>query len=258
MAWAAVSGQHVHGNGNAVNSFTIAMPGAVTLNNRIIVETTSFNIGAVAACAVSDTLGNSYVEDAATTYTDGTAQSRASTFSAVVTTAGTPTLTISFAGGAGGAGNHGGAASAQEYSGLSTTSGSGGVDAATATTGSGGTASVTTGGSTTAANELVAGGYSDDGWNVNLSAKNGTGFTERDVNGSSTVSETYLEDKDSGSSGATQTANMASGTPGGTATWAMSAVVYKLAAAGGLPPGLGTREQMDVVGMAANQVALMR
>lgn len=231
MAWAAVTSQHAHGSGNAVASFTVVLPATPTTGNTIVLEIESFNGSGSAATTSVSGGGATWSEDTFTTYIDGSFQSRGSKYHGVVgaTPSATITITVNNNGSTGG-----GSGSAQEYSGLLGSTGSADVDVAVSTHGtSGGTPTVTTGGTTTAANELVSGGYSDDGSNVTPTGKNGAGFTERDSSGASTVAESYLEDKDSGASGATQTANMS--TAIGT-FWAMTCVVYKISAGGGAAP----------------------
>lgn len=226
MAWSATS-NHAHGSGSGNPTFTITLPGTPTTGNVIILQTESFNGLAAATTAVSGA-GATWTEDAFATYNDGGFLSRGSVWRGVV--GGTPTTTITVTvnnnGNAGG-----GAGAAQEYSGLDGT-----VDISRAAAGtSGGTPTITTVGTTANANELVAGGYTDDGSNVTPSGKNGAGFTERDSTGASAVSEAYHEDKDSGGAGGTQTANMS--TSIGT-FWVMTVACYPATGGGGGPPAV--------------------
>ena len=230
MAWAPVSGQHAHVVQGAPAGGTISatLPSAPTTGNVLLVETEKFDgTGATPAANLSGGGVTTWVEDQFGTYNDSGFRSRGSKWHGVVGASPSATVTVSTGANA----SQGGAISVQEYSGLTTNGSSADVDTSNVTVSTtGGTPTVTTSGTTTAANELVSGGYTDDGSNVTPTGKNGAGFTERDSTGASAVSEAYLEDKDSGASGATQTANMSSGV--GT-FFVMTAVVYKVAGGGG-------------------------
>lgn len=228
MAWAAVAGHTAHNV--ATNTTTVSL-GAIsgTSGNRIAVHVAANHSGSAQTTSVTDGV-NTYTEDSFTTYNDSGFQSRNSVFSCVASTTASVTVVAHFlnSGGTGACNS-----TAQEYSGLATVGGSSDIDTQTSIAGvAGGTATVTTGGNTSAANELVLGGYGDDGNNITLTGHNGTGFTERVVAGNSTAAQSYIEDKDSGASGAAQTAAMSTGTPN-VGFWGMSCVVYKLAAGGG-------------------------
>jgi hypothetical protein len=199
MAWSAVAGQHAHNTSSGSASFTVTLPSAPTTGNVLELTTESFNGLATATTSVSGA-GATWTEDAFGTYNDGGFQSRGSVWRGVVGASPTTTITVTVNNN----GNQGGGAgSVQEYTGLDTT-----LDIARAGVGtSGGTPTITTLTSTANANELVYGGFSDDGQNVTPTGKSGSGFTERDSTGASAVSQAYSEDKDSGATG-TQTANM--------------------------------------------------
>lgn len=231
MAWAPVTSQRANVQGNNSTLITFPLPGAVSLNDRIVVEITQGNgVHDPTSHSMADSLGNVYNEDTFVTYVDGSSFMRASSYSCVVTVTGTPTIrcTVENPSATGFV-----AASAQVYTGTGVAGTSADVDVATSAQGVAVTATVTTAAATTAANELVLGGYTDDGSNVALAGKQGTGFTQRDNNSPSANSQSYIEDKDSGASGSTQTADMATNTPNGP-RWAMNCVVYKLA--GGAAP----------------------
>lgn len=119
-----------------------------------------------------------------------------------------------------------------EYSGLSAAAGAAAMDTSASKTvaaGAGtGTDAYTSGntGTTTGANELVFGGWMDDGYGSTVTA--GTGFTRRD-SGTGGEIPVKIEDKSSGASGATQAATWT--TTNGAELNAVLCVVMKLAAA---------------------------
>lgn len=243
MAWAAVAGQHAHNNGSGLSggNLTVTLPSAPTTGNVIVLVVERFDGGASGIPAAPSVTGGgvaSWVEDVNTGYNDSGFWSRHSSFHGVV--GGSPSATITIQ--VGGNAAQGGAASAQEYSGIDGT-----VDVSRAIAGtSGGTPTVTTVGSTSSANDLVVGGYTDDGANVTPSGKTGAGFTERDTTGASSISQSLLEDKDSGSSGSTQTANMS--TSIGT-FWGMSAVAFTATGGGGGPTPYPQTTKMTLMGV---------
>lgn len=136
------------------------------------------------------------------------------------------------------------------YSGIATSSP---IDTSATSTGTGSPATSTASGTETAANELVVGIYGDFGYGTSLTKD--AAFTARGQHDSdSNFFEGLLEDKNS--SGTTDTATV---TTGGSTTWAMVEVVYKLpGGAAGLPPGLGPDTANMDVAMQSVQASMMR
>jgi hypothetical protein len=221
VAWAAVSGQNANNslNGTAT-SFTVTLPGNATIGNRVSLQVVAAGNGFTPTVGVTG-LGATWAEDTFTTGANGGFNERGSIWSVIVASA-TTTITVAITGGP--SASTFGAAGGQEYSGLASAGGSGDVDVSNSSTGTTGTPTTTTA-VTTAANELVVGGYGDDGFNTAKTV--GAGFTSRSNNSPSSVSQTFTEDKDSAASGGAQTANTGNAT---TQRWFMSGAVYKIAA----------------------------
>lgn len=231
MAWATVA----VGGTNAVSgaaSCALAI-GTVSVGHRVtvVVNVNAWPAGGTPVTVMTDNLGNTWVEDDFVAFTDSGVACRGSVFSSTITTGGSCTVTVW--GNAGHTSTWSFGMSSQGYSGLSTTSGSGAIDQKQSRSGVGGTASSNATAATTAANELAVGGYTDDGQSVALTGNNGSGWTQRRAQGGVSTAESYLEDQDTGASGATPNASLASGIPGGSSiTWSMHTVVYKLAGGG--------------------------
>ena len=228
-AWSFVTSSGASSNaGTASSPLTLTLGAACAIDDRVIV------VGLVeqgtsstpAITSITATFSGTFTKDAETNnIDDGGTGAKVSIWSAPVTSAGTPVLTITYSDSNGTAAASGGC-----WRGLSTAVGSSAVDvtaAATHPTTADASPTVTVG-ATSAANELGIGGFGDDGWAVTFTA--GSGYTRRAfqaaVNGDSAI-----EDKDTGTSGSTPTMNGTLG--GGGSTWGMVGVVYKLAAGGG-------------------------
>lgn len=225
-AWAYKTGSGASAFG-AASPLTVALGASVSVGDRIIVV---LNVNRATSnpsiTSVADGT-NTYNQDATSGINpnDTGFPQISSVYSAVVSGAGTPTVSLTFVG-------DGASIAVAAYSGLSTAVGAaaavdvstfGLAASATPTTApaSGNTAN------TTAANELVIGGYADDGYNT----RNTQSGTQRTYVRSGTA-EAGIADSDSGSSG---TAQSTSGTLlDSAAIWTQFTVVYKLA--GGAPP----------------------
>jgi hypothetical protein len=187
MAWAALATQVATNNLNGTaTSFTVTLPANATIGNRVVLNVSGAINGATPTLGVTG-LGGTWHEDTFTTGTRSTFQERGAIWSVVVSSAAD-------------------------------------VDVASSSTAATGTPSTTTA-TTTAANELLVGGYADDG--ANAAKTVGSGFTSRSNNTPSAIYQGVLEDKDSGAA-ATQTANLTSTTA---QLWFMSASAYKLSGA---------------------------
>jgi hypothetical protein len=229
MAWARVTSATKSLSGNPTAGQKDFSPGAlgaaVSVGDRILVAIAIYNNdGTSVVSTVTDSLGHNYSKDFSSRIDGSIAE--VSFWSVPVTSAGTPTVTghcsINFVSG----GEYGIAVGA--YSGLSTATGASAIDVSKTATGTTSPAdSGTSAGTTTAANELLAGFYGDDGWNTTMAA--GTGFSLFSSTGASIYEQAFIEDKDSGASGSTAQATVASA---GSA-WFCAAVVYKLAGGGG-------------------------
>jgi len=225
MAWSPVTGSGGHAE-HASSPFTVTLGAACVVDDRVIV-TASPNAGTPveAITGITGTFCGTFTKDVESANTIvGGLDCRNSIWSAPVTSNGTPVLTITWVGGAC-------SASAAAYRGLDNSVGAGAVDATGTSTNTGGNTnwSATTSGSTTAANELIIGGYADDGEGETPTA--GSGFTIDAANNGSSISVTALESKDSGASGSTKTAD---GSTGSNSGWVVCVAVYKLS--GGAPP----------------------
>jgi hypothetical protein len=217
---------------SAAFPISTSLAAAASAGDRVVVGVLTRRNGATPTTpTVSDSINaGNYTEDAAITFSDGAWQIRTSIFSHANSGAGTPSITVTSASSQGGF-------MAAAYSGLLTSDP--GVDKTKTNAPAAGTTPATTGASaaTTAANEPVVAAYFDSGWDEVISSSNvGSGFTFRGLHQlDSGDYEGFYEDKDSGTSGTTQTATL-TGTPNnthGSVTWAMLEAVYQLAAAGG-------------------------
>lgn len=171
--------------------------------------------------SVADNKGNTWTKyTEAPHWQPGGFDSTSEVWSAPQTTAGTTTITLTYTGPA--TSNIQWAAVIQDYTGLSTATGPSAVDVSTVAKGTSSTGNSGSTAVTTAAHELVIGGYSDDGGSDTLSA--GAGYTLRVKKDGTSVSQAAIEDKDSGSTGTTQIATLNATS---TADWGMSAVVFK-------------------------------
>lgn len=170
---------------------TLALGAAVQAGDRIVVFV--FNTSGTTG-TVSDNLNTgNYREDVGFTNAAG---HRLAILSFANSNPGTPTITVN----TGGVGTGGFCAVAYSGTSLSqpATDGTAGAGVASSTPTSGATTA------TTAANELVVGGYGDNGWSKTISA--GSGFTLRGKFQGGGAYEGAIEDKDSGASGTSQTA----------------------------------------------------
>lgn len=223
--WAVVSGENVSGTQNSSSTtFTLTLPAGTSLNDRLVLvaQLNASGIAAgSAAMSVSDNKGNTWSKYTESPHWQPSGFDAVSeVWSAPQTTAGTTTVTITYTGPT--SSNFQWATAIQDYSGTSTATGSGAVDVSAAAKGSSTSPNSGTTGATTAAHELVIGGYSDDGAGNTLNA--GTGFTLRIKKDGTTVSQAAIEDEDSGSIGSTLSATLS---PSSLTDWGMSAVVFK-------------------------------
>lgn len=226
MAWG-----YRAGTGHSTNTLTSplvdALAAAVSVGDRVIVAITPAITGSTeSVTSVTDTNGfcgtfSKDVESAA--IVDGTVQAKTSIWSAPVTGAGTPSLSIVFVGSNCGA-------SAGAWSGLDQSVGSGAVDITGAATGGQSTTPTVTLGATNFANELGIGGFGDDGWAVTFTS--GGTATNR-ASQAAVNCDSAIQEQDTGSSGSTPT--MSGTLSGAGSIWGMVGVVYKLAPAGTTP-----------------------
>lgn len=224
MAWARVAGTSASSvSGANPASWTVTTGGVTTLNNRLILCVEFTTTGTVRTSSITDDKGNTWTKDAHREKINGTFTDVDEVWSTRVTTAGTTIVTCTFSSAlSGGAGT---ALAVEEYSGLSTAANA--VDVSVGTDGSSTSPSSGATAATTAANELVVGQYGDDDGPTSTFTA-GAGFTKHAAIDASNIGNVSEEDKDSGLSGTTQTAD---GTASVSKVWVMHCVVYKLAAA---------------------------
>lgn len=249
MAWAFLTGRTRVASSNAATSpwAAGALGGTVATDDRVIV-CISYNAasGTPTVSALSDGLSNSYRKEASASYTGGVPQ-EISLWSAPVTSAGTPSFSVTFSGGSGGFGIGLGAVA---YSGLQNTSDGTEVDLSLIATTA--TASGTTSGTTGAANELEIGFYGD--WGAGASVTAGSGYTVRANNTPDSNAQIVVEEKDSGAAGSTASSSVSGGDGPHAAT---GVIVFKLASgATPLPPGLGPNELFETLEVA-NMLAVL-
>lgn len=218
MAWSLVASTPASAN-SGTSPFNLTLGAACVIDDRVVVEAAAFANGSNdAVTGITATFCGTFTKDAETgQITNGSFNTKGSIWSAPVTSNGTPVLSISWTGSSGG-----GAASAAAYRGLNTSVGSAAVDVSNTATGSSSAPSVTTG-ATSAANELVVGGFTCDENTITFTEAGGSTRRTFQVNAHG---DTAIQDKDSGATGA-QTSN---GTTNVSSIWGMVAVVYKLAA----------------------------
>ena len=223
--WSPVTSQKIAGTQNSSSAtFTLTLPAGASLNDRLILVT-QLNASGVAAgsaaMSVSDNAGNTWTKHTeAPHWQPGSFDSTSEVWSAPQTTAGATTITLIYTGPA--SSNIQWDAAVQEYNGLSTATGSSAVDVSVVAKGTSNTGNSGSTAATAAANELVIGGYSDDGGSDTLSA--GSSYTMRIKKDATSVSQAAIEDKNSGTSGTTQSAIV---TASSSADWGMAAVVFK-------------------------------
>jgi hypothetical protein len=227
LAWAIVSGATSIGSaGSGTGSpwSAGALGASVSVGHRVIVAT-GYNAasGSPAVSAISDGLGNTYRKEGSLSFTAGAPQELA-IWSAPVTTGGTPSFSVTFSGGGGGFGL---GLAAAAFSGLSTASDGSEVDVAAKIT-SAASSSGTTVGSTTAANELAVGFYTDWG-NTGGNVTVGAGYTLAIRQSPDGNCQILLEYKDSGASAST----VSSSVTGNEAQDAVGVIVFGLASGGG-------------------------
>lgn len=241
MAWAYRASSQAHNSGvfntgGSSNALAATMGAAVSAGNWlwcVVVLYPTTGTATPSAPTISDSVNGAWSTTAidSVPYTDGTTHVYAGVFAFPNSAAGTPVVTVTSVN------TNQGAIGVAAHSGLATTAI---TDGKTHAIGSGGNAASGSTSATTAGNELVFGVYLDDGWTIGVVSGAGTGFTERDFLGSNSFGELEIEDKDSGTSGTTQSAALGGGHPtGGTVTWAEFCIVVALA--GGAPdpaPGL--------------------
>lgn len=216
MAWAHVKGAKAEATSGTTLGCTFGSGCAV--GNRIIVAVVAMTPPGICS-GVADGV-NTYTEHVANNANgDGT---DVSIWSAVATSTATLTVTATFSGGPP-VGLHLGIC-VEEYSGLSQTSGAGGVDKTASSHGTTTTPTSTATAVTTAANELVIGVMGDGENSGPITA--GTGFTIVQSFADASV-DIALEEKDSGLSGTTQTATFGIAT--NLTPWSCCAAVFKLA-----------------------------
>jgi RHS repeat-associated protein len=229
--WSRVSGAtraaHAHLPGTSWNAG--ALGAAVAANDKLVAVVMTSNPTLVTTSSISDSLGNTWSKDLTPiTWTDGGWLGELSVWSAV-SAAGTPSnITVAFTGSVDGV-----SISVAAYRGLSTSTGTAGVDLSRIASGSGGgtnaASSGTTSATTTAASELKLGFYGDQaGVTQTLAAGTldtaYTFVTKDDNNG---YAQTLIEEASSGASGSTARATATP--PSGSPLWGMAVVVYKLA-----------------------------
>jgi hypothetical protein len=209
-----VQGAAVHGAGTKTR--TIALPNAITLGNRLIVEVGVWSNSNATISGVTDSAGNVYTELLHFTASDHTEQS---VWSTPITAGGgtKPTITVTSTN------NADIGISALEYSGLSSAAGTGVVQASKTATGTAASATTVFSGATTAAtaNGLALGFYADSGFGVSPTPS--TGFTARSTIANASDMDLLVEDQ-AISAGAT--ANAGATTKAGT-IWLMSTIVLK-------------------------------
>lgn len=235
MAWSRRTGAGGRGTGTAGSaSYTVTFLIGCLIGDRVVVVVAvkaSTSDGVVSS--VTGTFCGTFTKDAETAYATGVSGIfKVSIWSAPVTSAGTPVLTINQTGS-----SVAGSASAQGYIGLSTDVGPTAVDVAAANQQSSISSSsptVTTG-TTNAANELDVGGFGDAGESAIFTGANGLSVPVLTDNTNANA-DSAIADKDSGSVGA-QTMNGTIGSK--TSGWGMVGVVYKLLTP---PAGLGFRK----------------
>lgn len=232
MAWAFRTGSFA--TTGTVNDWTTAptltLGGAVSSGDRIVVAVLGFNIGSgtvFPTFTVTDSVNaGNYHEDVTTTLNVLGNGARFSVFSKGNSGSGTPVITVTQTNGSVTNSNVHGGLQLAAYSGLSTADDGTGVDRTALATGTAATASSGATSTTTAANELAVGAYSDLGESTTLSAD--AAFTLRGKHDADGISyQGLLEDEDSGSSGSAITATTGTG-EGSSTGWFQAAVVYKL------------------------------
>jgi hypothetical protein len=220
MAWAFVTGSGAGVSSALVTQQAVTAGAAASLaqdQRIIVVSACTSTVNAIQTTSVTDQLGNTY--SLAARIFDATNRQDLSVFSAPVTVAGIPTATAFYNFQA----DNAECLLIGIWSGLDQTATPVDVSSSGNSTGTPASTAATT--ATTAANELVIGGYGDQGNGLDVSA--GVGFTERAAVRLTTNNNGLLEDKDSGASGITQTATAATTNVG---RWTMLCVVFKLAA----------------------------
>lgn len=216
----------VHGT---ATSKSVALPGPVTVGNRLIVEVGVWGSAHPTAKTVTDSLGNAYTEVLHAVASDGTEQSL---WTAPVTTAGAaPTVKVAATAKA----DIG--AAVLEYAGLSSAAGSGAVDVSQTATGTAATASTVNSGATAAVSGsgIALGLYDDSGFGTTPTPT--AGFTKRAaVTGAKDIDLLVADEE----VGAGDTPNAGATTAAG-AVWLISTVVFKSAAASApTAPGVPT------------------
>ncbi|HLZ32203.1 MAG TPA: hypothetical protein VKV73_33185 [Chloroflexota bacterium] len=240
MAWALRASSYANdGTGftGIVNNgtTTVTLGAAVTAGDLLVLTIMGFQAisgDATPTFSVSDSVNGSsgWAEDATRTFTlAGPTPARCSVWTKPNSGAGTPVVTVTILTATG---QIQGGLQVAAFSGLAT---SAQVDVAASATAASGSPSSGAVAATGAANELMIGAYFDTGENTTLGAGNINGAAAT-LTGKHQLDagkwQGLLEHADSGSSGGTPTATS---TTTGTPTWALIAVVYKLAAGGTTP-----------------------
>lgn len=214
-AWAFIASSGAHGAKVTSGSTATATVGAaVKWGDRVVVLIGLHDSVSNTVSSVTDSLGNVYTQDATTNFGAGVVYG--TIYSTPVTVAGTPVVTANFTALTSGAAVVGVAA----YSGTALKRA---VDITKTATGT--STNATTGASTvatTGSNELVIGGFFDDGGGDPTVAA-GAGFTARTSLVNDATVEILLEDKTS-TTPATQTAT----TVNAADNWGVMCVVYRL------------------------------
>jgi hypothetical protein len=239
MAWGYVQSNNA-ASAVSANSIGAAFTTAnITAANSVVVVA---SVNGTTTSSVTDTAGNAYVKLGAVT----AGVDEVSVWYAPITAGGgtKPTVTAHFAANSTDLG-----IAFAEYSGLSQLTGSSAVDTSSSAinTSTNAPTSGTTG-ATTAANEAVIGFYGDFGNSLTVSGSGGSTVRTQLDNSASGIA---IEDKDSGSSGGTQSSTFSlSATPASSGAFCY---VFKLGAGGGgagpvPPPALGLDITLAVPG----------
>lgn len=231
MAWGFVQAGSNNTPGSPPQPTCAVTPTSnITTGNRIIVLVSAESGTAPpSSVTVADSAGNTYYQEATATFNNGGEFSMATLYSAPITAGGgtKPTITAT-AHPAGSNTIYATSISFAEYSGLATDAAAIADKTHTNVVSGSTTTSATTGttAATTAANELVVATYNTDGY-VTSSMTSTSSFTSRTQIINDSHHETALWDKDSGTSGSTETSNW---TLGSASLYTAIIAVFKLAA----------------------------
>lgn len=224
--WSYVNNSAATGSKVTSGSTATVTPGiALSAGVRIVIFIEVHDSVSNSVSSVTDTLGNSYVQDKTTNFGAGLVYG--AIYSATNKTLGKPVITANFTALTSGAA----VMATSAYNGVDAST----VDTSSSITGTAANASTTTP-ATTGYNELVVGAYFDDG-NADANLSQGADFTRRAVFSNDANVEIVLQDKNSFNLVA-QTSKVVSAA----GNWGMLCVVYKLSS------GLPTRasDELDI------------